>query len=358
MGDKSGIQWTNATWNPTTGCSIVSDGCKNCYAMHFAGTRLVGKPSYEGTVRQTSRGPKWTGKVNLLTGRLDQPLRWKKPRLIFVNSMSDLFHPEIPFDFVAAVFAVMALTPHHTYQVLTKRPERALAFFEWFHSVDRLLPPGMIPTRCSRGVWLGYLKRGVHIDEKRWDRLDQQTTPVAAPWPLPNVWLGTSVEDQAAADKRIPILLQCPAAVRWISAEPLLGPVDLIRHLGDLWRCDECGFDWQECMHSSPARRYTAVTERYCGMCAGDGGKDVRIGTWPGLGWVVVGGESGRGARPCDPAWIRSVVEQCVTAKVPVFVKQLGKQWAKAAAAKHSKGGDPDEWPEDLRVLQWPREGV
>jgi protein gp37 len=227
--------------------------------------------------------------------RLDQPLRWRKPRRVFVNSMSDLFHESLTYEQIEKVFDVMIDGgAHHIYQVLTKRPDRMKAF------VERYLSPALLPVV------------------------------------LRNVWLGVSCEDQKTADERIPLLLQTPAAVRFVSAEPLLGPID--------FRAVRWG-------HAN------ALT---------------------GLDWIIVGGESGPGARRCDVAWVRSIVRQCSEASVPVFVKQLGAwpseadpdddltSWPEVAIASRNepaplkihledrKGGDPSEWPEDLRVREFP----
>lgn len=242
MSDKTGIEWTDATWNPVTGCSKVSAGCKHCYAEREwpRMTKLV--PAYAGR--------DFTD-VRTHEDRLTQPMRWTKPRMIFVNSMSDLFHPDVPFDFIDLVFSAMELSPRHVFQVLTKRPERMR----------------------------DYIKSRAFKD-----------------YPLPNVWLGVSVEDQAAADERIPLLLDTPAAVRWISAEPLLGPIVLPECTGD-WRCKLNGIDG----HS----------ERPLG----------------GLGWVVVGGESGPKARPMHLNWARILRDQCAAAGVPFLFKQWG-EWA------------------------------
>lgn len=300
------IEWTNATWNPTVGCSRVSAGCDNCYAMGVAHRGL--RPEHAGLTKvrpkDSSRpGVDWTGEVRTLPERLAVPLSWRKPRRVFVDSMSDLFHHAVPFEFVAAVFGVMAATPHHTYQVLTKRPERAREFFAWV-------------TDGFRGMT----------------------------WPLPNVHLGTSVEDQASADERVPHLLACPATLRFVSYEPALGRVDLLA-IGD---GGEIG------------ATYDALRG---GMSGG-----VDFGG-PRLGWVIVGGESGSRARPFDLAWARKTVADCRAAGVPVFVKQLGArpyEFVPPSGAPDDagderdvvladgKGGDMDEWPEDLRVREVP----
>ena len=209
MSDGTGISWADATWNPIVGCDKVSRGCDHCYAIRTA-HRMTANPNplvsqaYAGTEAEGE----WTGKVNLLANRLDQPLRWRKPRRIFVNAQSDLFHKDVPDDFILHVFAVMARTPHHTYQVLTKRHGRmrSLLRSDDFRPAVEDAMKGMVAAHQPKRVWY-------------------------AAWPLPNLWLGASVEDQATVDLRIPALLQTPAAARWISVEPLLGPVDLSRWL-------------------------------------------------------------------------------------------------------------------------------
>lgn len=265
MADKTGIEWTDATWNPVTGCTKVSQGCKFCYAKHQAWARLAAMPNTVYAGREFEQ-------VMCHPERLDQPLRWTKPRMIFVNSMSDLFHPDVPDVFIDRVFAVMALAQQHVFQVLTKRPDRMLRYF--MHHFTR--------SKCSRCA--------AEISGRR-DSVGGGDIRVSdGPFPLPNVWLGVSVEDQAAADERVPLLLQAPAAVRWASVEPLLGPVELI------------------------------------GLSAHfDKHRNWRAGA--GLDWVVVGGESGHGARPMHPAWARSLRDQCAAANVPFLFKQWG-EWA------------------------------
>lgn len=276
----SAIEWTDDTWNPVRGCALVSAGCTNCYAMRqahrFSGE---GRP-YEGLTRLTSGGPVWTGAVRLVPEKLDAPLRWRKPRRVFVNSMSDLFHPGVPFEYVAAVFGVMAATPRHTYQVLTKRPERMAEWFAWYddhRSPTRYLHPEIIEHAA--------------VTADRSHRLFRAANEAAGKsvWPLPNVWLGVSVEDQATADERIPHLLDTPAVVRFLSCEPLLGPIDLER-------LDDGSTYW-----TRPAER----VERQ-------------------IGWVIVGGESGHGARWMHPDWARGIRDQCIAAGVPFHFKQWG----------------------------------
>jgi protein gp37 len=261
MSGRSKIQWTDRTWNPVRGCSRVSAGCERCYAERLAYRFNGPAQPYEGLTRMTRYGPVWTGKLRLVPEVLQEPLRWRKPCRVFVNSMSDLFHEAVPQEFIDRVFSVMAEARLHIFQILTKRPGRMLE----------------IARRHA---------------------------------PLSNVWLGVSVENQAMADERIPLLLDTPAAVRFLSVEPLLGPVNIFR----------------------------------------------RNGCVP-IGWVIVGGESGPGARPCDVEWIRDLVCQCRGADVPAFVKQLGTQpLGLEYCLRDHKGGNPAEWPEHLRVREYPGE--
>ena len=260
MADRSPIEWLRgpdgrqgATWNPIVGCSVVSPGCTNCYAMRLAGTRMKHHPSRAGLTRDSKAGPVWTGEVRFMEQWLIQPLRWAKPRMIFVCAHADLFHEAVPDEWIDRIFAVMAMAPQHTFQVLTKRPERMR---EYLHS------PVVIDS----------IANAAHdIDGG-----------IGAPiLPLPNVWLGVSVEDQRRADERIGILGSTPAALRWVSAEPLLGRID---------------FD---------------------------------IDQLQVIDWVVAGGESGPGARPMHPDWARSLRDQCAAAGVPFLFKQWG-EWAAA----------------------------
>lgn len=220
---KTKIEWTDRTWNPVTGCTKVSQGCKNCYAERMY-ERFNGKGSFKN--------------ITCHTNRLQQPLSWKTPSMVFVNSMSDLFHEDVPFEFINAVFAVMADVNIHTYQILTKRPKIMLEFYEW------------------------------------------KAQEFGVPWqPSPNVWLGVSVEDQKAADERIPLLLKAPAAVHFLSCEPLLGSIYL----------DQGYF-----------------LPYY----------DIK--------WIIVGGESGPGSRPMHPDWARTLRDQCKYERIPFFFKQWG----------------------------------
>lgn len=334
MGDRSSIEWTDATWNPLIGCSRVSAGCEHCYAERFASRFSDEGYRYHGIARRSPAGPRWTGKVRLVEELLDKPLRWKRPRRIFVNSMSDLFHENVPDLWIDRVFAVMALAPHHTFLVLTKRPEQMQGYLR---TAERASMIWNVADRVACNLNLSenhpgaaYLRDGAR----------------AASLPLPNVHLGVSIENRDAL-ARADVLRAIPAALRFLSIEPLLSS------LGDL--------------------------------------------DLSGIGWVIVGGESGPGARPFDLAWARSAIMQCTAANVPCFVKQIGAEPFDSAGAhepgadalcphhhqdgvlplneidgsterqvwwctccgrlsglRDRKGGDVREWPENLRVRQYP----
>ncbi len=263
MSAVSNIEWTDATWNPIVGCSVVSPGCTNCYAMKLAGRRLRNTPKYRGLTQDSNAGPVWTGEVRLWEKSLTDPLLWREPRKIFVNSEGDLFHESIPDEWIDRVFAVMTLCPQHTFRVLTKRAQRMRDYFIKLAADDRACD--------GLGRW-----HAECIDDDRWEEM------LSLDLPLENVWLGVSCERQQEADERIPLLLQTPAAIRFISAEPLLGPIDLNR-----------------------------IHEEF------DGGPAQ-------LDWLIVGGESGPHARPMHPQWARDIRDQCQAAGVPFFFKQWG----------------------------------
>ena len=302
MGQKTSISWTDATWNPIRGCSRISTGCEHCYAEGVAGRFSGPRQPYEGLARRTRQGFRWTGEVRLIEQALPLPRRWKRPRRIFVNSMSDLFHERIPDAWIDQIFEIMLEAPH-TFQILTKRPERMQQY------VTQWLAPALLPQI------------------------------------LGHIWLGVSIENQATADARIPWLLQTPAMTRFISYEPALGPVDFtrVRYPGIAWPVDV-----------------------------------LRRGAWDVPGWipgftnhsdmagidqVIVGGESGPDARPCDIGWLRSTVTQCKDAGVACFVKQYGakpyyvSEYDKTYSVhlKDKKGADPTEWDAELQVQQFPQ---
>lgn len=323
MAQSTSIEWTDAVWNFVRGCSRVSDGCKNCYAERVAARFAGPGQPYEGLAKFVNHKPRWTGEISFHEDILLAPLKRKKPTTYFVNSMSDLFYEKVKDEWLDKAFAVMALTPQHTYQILTKRPERMREYVESLTQYEFAISQ----------YWLGdWVSMG--MDRVSYQGLER----VYVNSPLKNVWLGVSVEDQETADERIPLLLETPAAVRWVSAEPLLGPVDI-----DVW-----------VHHQEP----------YCsaGRCA----------EGRGLDWIVVGGESGPGARPFDIQWARNIIAQCKPVLVPVFVKQLGAYsvqphalaadtniyerdgWFQPLQLQNKKGGDPSEWPLDLRIRQMP----
>lgn len=337
---STGIEWTDETWNPVVGCTKVSQGCKHCYAKTIHDMRhkayLAGKkvaPQYAHPFET----------VQLMPDRLDEPLRRRRPTKYFVNSVSDLFHEDVPDEYLDRVFAVMGLAERHTFQVLSKRPGRMRDYMRAVGLRERIAAAAnaiMRESKTTRGFDQALSHRFLWT---RCDSLDpgpwaNRLAGIADDqWPLPNVWLGASVEDQKAADERIPLLLDTPAAVRFLSCEPLLGPVDLTR-VG-VWRDDPL----------SALEEIVGHVER------------------PPVDWVIVGGESGKGARACDVAWIESIVAECGLVGVPVFVKQLGSRpemtvtlqggrQHTAGVRVSAKGGEMSEWPPILRVRQFPGE--
>ena len=292
MADVTKIEWTDATWNVINGCSLASPGCTNCYAMRLAATRLKHHPSRAGLAKIVNGNPVWTGETRFNEAVLQDPLRWRRPRRIFVCAHGDLFHESVPDEWIDRVFAVMALAPQHQFQVLTKRPERMRRY---------LTDQGVRDEICSRALAM------------------PASEGFCRSWPLPNVWLGVSVEDQRRAEERIPDLLLTPAAIRWISAEPLLGPVDLTRISTFRFRGAEV---------------LNALTGELSGMFGDYCATRLR------LDWVVAGGESGPGARPMPYGAAQSLRDQCAGAGVAFLFKQHGN-WL------HVEGG------EGGRELHW-----
>jgi protein gp37 len=283
MSGKSNIEWTDDTWSPVVGCTRVSRGCDFCYAFALHDKRHVawkrGRwPSAPAQYHQPF------SRVQLLPDRLRDPYHWRTPRRVFVNSMADLWHPDVPDAFILDVWLTMAANARHTFQILTKRPERMAAW-------------------CRE-------------------------TFAAAPSlrALPNVWLGVSVEDQAAAEERIPHLLDTPAAIRFLSCEPLLEPVDILDWLALEGEYERAEWNLRDYGRSQP------------------------------LSWVIVGGESGPHAREMELAWATDLKGDCEAAGVPFFMKQLGSVAAKRLGCHHPHGGDWREWPHEIMTALYKRE--
>ncbi len=286
----SKIEWTGKTWNPTTGCNKVSAGCKNCYAeiMHRRLMKMqpdkYSRPFLDGAFPYEKH--------------LTEPFKWKKGTRVFVNSMSDLFHENISFEYIDRVFIVMAMNPQHTFQILTKRPERMVEYFKtrkdesewWDHVKSPVWEFAMQLPDNNKGMPKGWFF-DTTTDA---DGLKDTDLIYEGPWPLPNVWLGTSCEDQAMADERIPFLLQVPAAVRFLSCEPLLGPIDLKLFRGEVLK--------HKLDHLADGKGKTTS-----------------------LHWVIAGGESGHHARPCHPQWVRDLRDQSVASGIKFFFKQWGQ---------------------------------
>lgn len=267
---RTKIEWATDTWNPITGCTKISEACQNCYAERMS-KRLAGRCGYpEGE----------PFRVTLHPDKLDQPMRWKKPRMIFVCSMGDLFHEDVPDRFLDQIFAVMAKAEQHIFLLLTKRPKRAKEY----------ILKAMYDENCNYQGW--------------YEAINDLEIPDVTP--MENIWLGVTTENQARADERIPVLLQIPAAKRFVSVEPMLGPVDLTRIDigGNVWINSLTG----DCKSYHP----------YGGMWKTSESKNK-------LDWVICGGETGSGARPMHPDWVRSLRDQCQAAGVPFFFKSWGE---------------------------------
>lgn len=270
MSDHTAISWCDATWNPVRGCRRVSEGCRHCFgaaiAARFSGPGLP----FEGLAEMTANGPRWTGTVSLLEDKLVLPLCWRRPRKVFVDSMTDLFYEAVPFNFIDRVWATMLLAPRHRFLLLTKRPERMREYLGRPNLYDAVLREANRIRRTRPEL------TGVGISNP-------------ARFPAPWIWLGTSVERQREADERIPHLLACPAAVRFLSCEPMLGSISLERWLAD----------------------YDSVWgEPLCPKAS------------PGLHWVIVGGESGPGFRPMELDWARDLRDECQSCDVAFWFKQ------------------------------------
>lgn len=286
MADKTKIGWTDATINPVTGCSWASVGCDNCYAKPQAKRlQAMGQENYRYGFDRA-----WHPHV------LKKPFEWKRPRRIFVCSMSDLFHHEVPFSFISAVFGAMAGNPQHTFQLLSKRPERMREFFV-YHRFHENEDPSLV---CSEEL---YALTGLRGNPK-------------AKWPLPNVWLGVTAENQETADERIPILLDVPAVLHFVSVEPMLSPIKFSGYTLLSDPCFVCKLE--DCFGEERGTQSHPINCKW---------KKDR-GDWyaRGIGWVICGGESGPKARPMDPQWARSLRDQCIDAGTPFFMKQMSKR--------------------------------
>lgn len=313
MSDKSAIEWTEATWNPLVGCTKVSSGCDHCYAEtlvnRFAGHHKAFPNRFDVVTIRDER-------------TLTQPLRWARPRKVFVNSLSDLFHADVPTEFVARVFAVMALAPQHTFQLLTKRHGRMRSVLTSVGFAERVWwEAGKLALTRNRA---GKLATRPGLDSSQ-----------VGTWPLPNVWLGVSVEDQHWADVRIPVLLKTPAAVRWLSCEPLLGPVDLRA--------------WLPGQPTDKDQASLAASIRAAGLPDFTGDSWLRLFTGTGIDWVVTGGESGPGARAMHPSWARDLRDQCEHAGIAFLHKQNGAYLPDPDGTERAVDTEGREYPGRLR---------
>ena len=371
----SKIEWCDRSdWNPIRGCTRVSEGCRHCYAEQLAGRFSDEGAPFHGFATRVGREGRWTGKVELIEERLTLPLKWRKPAVVFVNSAFDLFHEALPDSVIDRVFAVLALAPQHKFLVLTKRAKRMR---EWATTRDRASYVGDAAGDIADAAALaGLFKARAQAIAAGVERVSQSVR-----WPLPHVHLGVSVENQPAAE-RIPELLATPAAGRFVSAEPVLGEINLRRI--PLGGPTDCTFP------ANPEIKKVQFT-----VDALTGAPKTGI---PRLDGVICGGESGPGARPLWTPNVRAIVKQCRAAGVACFVKQLGSnvqdrndagfdgenydglpastEWPDGTAdrvehdldgtrddyqgapvrirLRDRKGGDPAEWPEDLRVRQLP----
>ena len=320
--NRSTIPWTQYTWNVTTGCAKVSRGCANCYAERVsASLQNRGVADYQDTVYSHAYAQtRWTGHINLLPHRLVEPLKMKEPALIFIDSMSDLFHDQVPDDFIDQVIAVIALTPRHTYQILTKRVERMKSYFDIFATLNDPIFRNNRLLSAGQRIYDEHLaKSKCHLDLKSLDV-----------WPLPNLWLGCSIEDQATADFRLPLLQLISAHRRFVSIEPLIGPIDL----GYAY---PCGY--------------------YCDSNIGH--VDHPFWSWgtdTQLNWLIMGAESGSQSRPFEPTWLETIIQQAHQAGVSLFIKQLGSHWASRSGNSRvdPRGEDVSLWPLIWRFQQYP----
>jgi len=341
MSTNSKIQWTDATWNPVRGCTRVSAGCENCYAERMA-SRF-----FPDLATRTPSGPRWTGRVEFREEELRKPLHWRKPRKVFVCSMGDLFHENVPDEVIARVLGTVVHAQHHTFMVLTKRPERMAAFFADEESrdavlgeADRLIWDGEVTPYCDGWKTARQAAPNATFDEHGW------TWDSELKWPIPNLWLGVSVENQEAADERIPVLLETPAAVRFLSCEPLLGPVDLGLSVDTCTCCERWPSRWirlhrpvgpdnpyvfglsTDMVADAGIYRANSNAHGALSIATPGGSLGIKPREFESLGsidWVIEGGETGPHKRPMDLDWARSIRNQCRLADVPFFYKQDGR---------------------------------
>lgn len=402
-----GIAWCDETWNPIRGCSRVSPGCENCYAETVAARFCDPGMPYHGLatrkrlvvvdgVEVVRHGARWTGKVRVISEHLADPLRWKRPRLVFTNSMSDMFHESLGDNDIAAMFGIMAACPDHIFQILTKRSARMRKWFETWESGGVASSP--VRAALAAQAWLK------DYAPKLAARVNGCIAGEIAPWPLPNVHLGVSAENQAMADTRVPDLMRCSAAVRWVSYEPGLGPVDFKPWLLGS-KTIHLGLDIEGALRNKSFDGFTKDGKSLSRREAEDGlfemhGRGIKMMPMgdcdsfsdqtgcpghpkPRIDWIVIGGESGDQARPFDIQWARDVISQCRASGVAAFMKQAGAEarwngmtngpigeqaWPQGTSIadnmdgsfrvhlKHDKGGDMAELPPDLRVRMTPGE--
>jgi len=358
------IEWTHVpdgqgdfkkgeTWNPQVGCVEVSPACRHCYAASTAHLHAKTVPQHAGLTVVRSNGVHWNGEINRVPKLLEKPLRWREPRGIFVGSMTDTFlrvDTDEDCEFIAALFGVMAATPHHTYMLLTKRPENAAKWFAWLDKQVEAMGPHSTHHDYVIATAVEHMQKA-GASERILDRCANYS---AAPgeedpfikdfeeWPLPNVWMMVTAEDQQRADERIPALLQLPAAVRGVSYEPACGPVDFSPWLRGV-RIAEQGWDVWELQRDEPevyrdsaplfdtqeeARKWADAQGFEFGYYIEQTDEDdLHPDHLVNLDWIIAGGESGHGARPAHPDWFRSARYQCVAVGVAFFFKQWG-EWA------------------------------
>ena len=305
---RTNIEWCSDTLNPVRGCFPISPGCEKCYAMRLAATRLRHHPKYEGLATYDGR-PRWTGEVQLDIDVMREVLTWKKPRTCFLCDMSDLFYEKVPDTVIMAVLGFCAAAPDHRFYILTKRADRMRQWFADLQTDDD--GPGHDHLGHRLLAVVGEAAAALAVDEDDHERaydLLAERVP-SNTWPLPNVWLGVSAEDQERVDERVGQLRECPAAARFVSYEPALGPVDLSKHM------------WP--VHSTWPAKYKSPEEAVAAGAVVTRHRQGLVSTYANfIDWVIVGAESGPGARAVETKWARSVRDQCADADVAFYLKQ------------------------------------